>query len=197
MNKLFHLMISILLLSFQVATGHAAGVKSPFDGIKVEFELINADGERVTKQDVRGRHVLLAFGFTHCLHICPMMAANMAMALKASQQDALGIFVSVDTERDTPAVTQGYGSSFNDSMIGLGGTYEQIRQAASNFKVSFVVTKSQKAYTVEHTSDRCLIGPDGTVKQIFALNASPGAMAAAMDPKVAMDSAAELDSAVN
>ena len=190
-------MISILLLSFQVATGHAAGVESPFDGIKVEFELINADGERVTELDVRGRHVLLAFGFTHCLHICPMMAANMAMALKASQQDALGIFVSVDTERDTPAVTQAYASSFHDSMIGLGGTYEQIRQAANNFKVSFVVTKSQKAYTVEHTSDIFLIGPDGTVKQIFALNASPGAMAAAMDPKVAMDSAAEPDSAVD
>ena len=58
-------MISILLLSSQVATGHAAGVGASLNGIKVEFELTNADGELVTEQDIRGRYVLLAFGFTH------------------------------------------------------------------------------------------------------------------------------------
>ena len=195
MNRVLHLTFSTLVLCLQVVSGHAASVEGPFDGIKVEFELINANGEQVTEQEVRGRHVLLAFGFTHCLHICPMMAANMAMALKASQQDALGIFVSVDTERDTPAVTQAYASSFHDSMLGLGGTYEQIRQAANNFRVSFVVTKSQQAYTVEHTSDIFLIGPDGTVQQVFALNASPGAMAKAIDSIVAKDPAAGIDSA--
>ena len=159
-----------------------AGNAGPFEGIKPEFELVNHRGETVTEKDMRGYYVLLAFGFTHCLHICPMMAANMAMALKAAGQNAVGIFISVDSERDTPAVAQAYASSFHPSMMGLGGDYHQIRQAANNFKVSFVVTKSQKAYTVEHTSDIFLIRPDGRLIDVFALNASPKDMADAMRP---------------
>ena len=40
-------------------------INASLNGIKVEFELTNADGELVTEQDIRGRYVLLAFGFTH------------------------------------------------------------------------------------------------------------------------------------
>ena len=67
-------------------------------------------------------------------------------------------------------------------MIGLGGSFEQISQAANNFNISFVVTKSQKAYTVEHSSEIFLIAPDGKVLEVFALNASPADMAKAMNP---------------
>ena len=181
MNRILLLLIGILILLLPAVTCLAEGANRPFDAMEAGFELTNAQGERVTEEDIRGHYVLLAFGFTHCLHICPMMAANMAMALKASQQDALGIFISVDTERDTPAVTHAYASSFHESMIGLGGSYEQISAAANNFKVSFVVNKSQKAYTVEHTSDIFLIGPKGKILEVFALNAPPKTMAAAID----------------
>jgi len=181
MNKSRSLIAGLLLLFIQ--TGSAlADSDGRFAGITAGFELTNAEGRPVTGQVLLGHYTLMAFGFTHCLHICPMMAANMAMALKISPPNAQGIFVSVDTERDTPAITQAYASSYSDSMIGLGGSYEQIRQAANNFNISYVVTKSQKAYTVEHTSDIFLIGPDGQVRKVFALNASPKAMAEAMKP---------------
>jgi cytochrome oxidase Cu insertion factor (SCO1/SenC/PrrC family) len=181
MRKLIYLISSALMLAVQLNTALANG-EHRFDEIRSEFELLDASGERVTEQDFRGRYVLLAFGFTHCLHICPMMAANMAMALKASQKDAVGVFISVDSERDSPVITHAYASSFHPSMIGLGGSFEQISQAANNFNISFVVTKSQKAYTVEHTSDIFLIAPDGEVLEVFALNASPTDMAKAMNP---------------
>jgi len=180
MRKLIYLISSALMLAVQLNSALADG-EHRFDEIRSEFELLGASGERVTEQDFRGRYVLLAFGFTHCLHICPMMAANMGMALKTSQQDAVGVFISVDSERDSAASTQAYASSFHPSMIGLGGSYEQISQAANNFNISFVVTKSQKAYTVEHTSDIFLIAPDGEVLEVFALNASPTDMANAMN----------------
>jgi cytochrome oxidase Cu insertion factor (SCO1/SenC/PrrC family) len=176
-------MLGLLVLCHPAVAVQADDTPVPFDDIRVEFELVNAEGELVTQQDILGRYVLLAFGFTRCAHICPMMAANMGMALKASQQDAVGIFISVDTERDTPASVQAYASSFNPSMMGLGGNYQQIRAAANHFNISFVVTKSQKAYTVEHTSDIFLIGPDGKVLEVFALNTPPTDMADAMDAR--------------
>ena len=179
-NKSRSLIAGVL---FFIQTGIAlADSDERFSEVKAEFKLSNSDGMPITEQVLLGHYTLMAFGFTHCLHICPMMAANMAMALKISLPNARGIFVSVDTERDTPAITHAYASSYSDSMIGLGGSYEQIRQAANNFNISYVVTKSQKAYTVEHTSDIFLIGPDGKVRKVFALNASPKAMAEAMKP---------------
>jgi protein SCO1/2 len=181
MRKLIYLISSTLMLAIQPPTVLANG-EHHFDGIRAEFELVGANGETVTEKDFHDRYVLLAFGFTNCAHICPMMVANMAMALKASQQNAVGVFISVDSERDSPANTQAYASSFHQSMIGLGGSYEQISQAANNFNISFVVTKSQRAYTVEHSSDIFLIAPDGKVLGVFAMNASPTDMAKAMNP---------------
>jgi cytochrome oxidase Cu insertion factor (SCO1/SenC/PrrC family) len=52
----------------------------------------------------KGHHTLLAFGFTRCLHICPMMAANMALALKISPPGTVGVFVSVGSEGEITAV---------------------------------------------------------------------------------------------
>ena len=182
MRRIIHLYAAALILVFYSQVAMTDKTTGPFDGIKPEFELVNYNGETVTELDIRGHYVLLAFGFTQCLHICPMMVANMALALKATGQSALGIFISVDTERDTPTVAQAYASSFHPSMMGLGGNYHQVRNAANNFKVSFVVSKSHKSYTVEHTSDIFLIGPDGRLIEVFALNASPKVMADAMHP---------------
>lgn len=159
----------------------ASDLQSSFDSINIEFELLGQTGDVITAADFRGKFVLLAFGFTRCAHICPIIVANVAMALNVSDADAVGVFISVDTERDTPATVQAYVSGFHESMVGLTGSYQQVRSAANNFGISFVVTKSQKAYTVEHTSDIFLIGPDGNLIDIFALNARPSDIAKAMN----------------
>jgi protein SCO1/2 len=164
---------------FSMALIADEGVQS-LDSVQVSFELTDHGGNSFTEKNLQGRYVLLAFGFTHCKHICPMMAANMGLALSIAGDDAMGVFISVDTERDSPEVAHAYASKFNKAMIGLGGDYEQIQNAARNFGVSFVVTKSQKAYTVEHTSDIFLIDPEGRLVETYALNANPAEIAAAM-----------------
>jgi protein SCO1/2 len=170
-----------LMLTFGLCVvSHAEDAVPVLDGITVDFELLNGDGELVRYEEFRGKNVLLAFGFTHCAHICPMIAANMAGSLKASDKDAVGIFISVDTERDTPAITNKYASGFSERMLGLGGSYQEVSAAAQNFNVTFVVTKSEDNYTVQHTPSIFLIGPDGDVIDVFAMNASPSLIAAAM-----------------
>ncbi len=149
-------------------------------GIDVEFELLDRDGNVVTDEDFLGRHVLLGFGFTNCAHICPMMALNMGKALEMTDLDAAGIFISVDTERDSPQVTDDYASNFGASMIGLGGSYAQVSAAAANFKVSFAVTKTQDNYTVQHTANVYVIGPAGELKDVFTFATSPDVLLGAM-----------------
>ena len=99
-----------------------------------------------------------------------MMALNMGKALRDMESEAAGIFVSVDRERDTPAVTDDYASRFGERMLGLSGSIEQINAAANNFKVSYVVTKTQNNYTVQHTSNVFLIDPQGSLADVFSFS---------------------------
>lgn len=173
---------AILIVLWLGGPPFAAAADSPrvLDTITVDFELQNRDGELVRFSEFHGKNVLLAFGFTNCLHICPMIAANMARTIRATDKDAVGIFVSVDTERDSPSLTDDYARKFDDNMVGLSGSYRQVSEAAKNFNVTFVVTKSQDNYTVQHTPSIFLIGPDGNLIDVFAMNTASTDIAAAM-----------------
>jgi protein SCO1/2 len=166
--------------SATAATNHDAIDDTNFHGIDIAFELLDRDGTLVSAEDFRGRYVLLGFGFTHCAHICPMMVLNMGKALKMTDVDAAGIFISVDTERDTPAVTDAYASNFGDAMMGLGGSYEQVSAAAENFKASFAVTKTQANYTVQHTANVYVIDPEGELVDIYTFSTPAETLQAAM-----------------
>lgn len=161
-------------------TAHESLESANTHGIDVAFQLLDRNGELVTAEDFRGRYVLLGFGFTNCTHICPMMALNMGKALEATEQEAAGIFISVDTERDTPAVTDTYASNFGETMIGLSGTYEQVSAAAENFNVSFAVTKTQANYTVQHTANIYVIDPDGKLLDVLTFATSAEELLAAL-----------------
>jgi protein SCO1/2 len=65
-------------------------------------------------------------------------------------------------------------------MVGLSGSHQQVSDAALNFGVSYVVTKSQNNYTVQHTPSIFLIGPDGELVDTFAMNTPSADIAAAM-----------------
>jgi len=151
----------------------AAAADLDSHGIVVDFELVDGAGGLVTDEDFRGRYVLLGFGFTHCATVCPLMALNMGRVLESTDKAAAGIFVSVDTERDTPAITHEYASHFGDTMLGLGGSIDQINTAAKNFKVSYAVTKTQGTYTVQHTANVFLIDPDGKLADVFTFATAP------------------------
>ncbi len=72
-----------------------------------DFTLTNQDGQPFRLQDLRGRPVLLFFGYTSCPDMCPMTMSRIIGALRqvgAGSSDVATLFVSVDPKRDTPAV---------------------------------------------------------------------------------------------
>jgi len=156
-----------------MAADHAPMVALDDHGVVVDFELTGRDGALVRDEDFRGRHVLIGFGFTHCEHICPLMALNMSRVVEEAGREMTGIFVSVDTERDTAEITDDYAGHFSEAMLGLSGSIEQVNAAAKNFKVSYAVTKTQDAYTVQHTANVFLIDPDGELIDVFNFSTSP------------------------
>lgn len=177
--RLFPAIFVLALLAGQ--WGIASAGDSVLDGVNVDFSLVDRNGNPVTYESFAGKNVLLAFGFTHCEHICPMIAANMSLALRSTDKEAVGIFISVDTERDTPEITDNYARGFGDGMVGLSGSYSQVAAAAKNFNVTFAVTKSEEHYTVQHTPSIFLVGPDGNVIDVYAMNTASSDIAAAME----------------
>ncbi len=153
---------------------------NPLGDILVEFELTDRNGNIVSVEGFLGQYILLGFGFTHCPTVCPMMVLNMGKALRDVEKEATGIFVSVDTERDSPTTTDDYASRFGERMMGLGGSIEQINTAASNFKVSYAVTKTQNNYTVQHTANVYLIDPIGKLVDAFTFSTPADTLIQAM-----------------
>ena len=104
------------------------------------FELLDQDGALTRLSDLRGKHVLLFFGYTHCPDFCPLNLVNFKRIKAALGQQAAGVrfvFVSVDGERDTPAVTKHYIGSFDSDFIGLTERAIVVAQVAAPFGARF------------------------------------------------------------
>ena len=153
-----------------------------------EFSLVDQRGQPRTWADFRGRYAVVYFGYTYCPDVCPTDMQRTAQGLRefARQKPALArkvrhIFVSVDPERDTPAVIDEFTAAFGKDIVGLTGTREQVDAAAKAFKVFHGKGKVEEgsAYLVDHSNVVYLFDPEG--KPLATLPADQGADAVARE----------------
>ena len=131
-----------------------------------DFRLTAQDGSTFALEDARGKVVVMAFGYTYCPDVCPMMLANMATALRAlgpRSEQVVALFVSVDPARDTPDHLGEYVRWFHPAIKGLPGSPEALRQVARQYRAQFSINDAgdSKNYTVDHNSSIYVIGTDG------------------------------------
>ncbi|MBL8701402.1 MAG: SCO family protein [Alphaproteobacteria bacterium] len=131
------------------------------------FRLRDHEGREVTEADYRGKVQLYFFGYTNCPDICPMGLARIAEVMDALGADAAKvkpIFISVDPQRDTPAVMKSYVEHFYPGMAGLTGTAEQIAAVAKAFRVYYKVhgdPATNPNYLVDHSGFIYVMNRDG------------------------------------
>lgn len=133
-----------------------------------DFTLQGPDAKPYSLKKLRGRFVLLAFGFTHCPNVCPTTLANLAAAYEllspAQQARVQVLFVTIDPERDTPAVLKDYVPFFEKDFVGLTGTPEQIAAVASNYGIDYEKSLEwggKTNYTMNHSAGALLLDPSG------------------------------------
>lgn len=142
-----------------------------------DFVLRSADGP-VDTRALRGKVLLLYFGYTHCPDVCPASLAAGAQALNAlSPQERARvrlIMVSVDPERDTPQRLKEYAAYFHPEMLAVTGTPEEIAAVARSFGAGYVrrPTRADGSYAVDHTTRTYVVAPDGRLARTLELNAS-------------------------
>jgi len=129
------------------------------------FRLINHNGEAVSEAIFRGRPAAVMFGFTSCPDICPTTLAEMqswSMALGSAGKDLRFVFVSVDPDRDTPAVLKDYLSAFDVPVTGITGEPQAIAEMlSSHYIYREKVSLDDGGYTMDHTATVLLIDAQG------------------------------------
>ncbi len=142
--------------------------------IRAEFTLSTGDGKQVKGSDLRGKFLLVYFGFTHCPNICPttLLLMRNALAQMGSRADEIiPVFITLDPERDTPAITAKYVANFGSDILGLSGTPEQIKVAADHYKVYYTKVEDKDSalgYMVDHSSFIYLMDKNGNYAAHFA-----------------------------
>jgi protein SCO1 len=135
--------------------------------IRATYSLVDHHGTRVTERTYRGNWQLVQFGFTSCKVVCPRALTKLTAALDALHS-ALGgpapvvsLYVTVDPERDTPAVMKAFLESTYPRFTGLTGAAAQVEDAKQAFKVFTRRRDAPDGYDVQHTAITYLLDPDG------------------------------------
>jgi protein SCO1/2 len=157
------------------------------------FSLTDQNGMRRTDMDFRGKYMLIFFGYTYCPDVCPTTLAVEAEALDklgARASRIVPIFITVDPKRDTPDKLKSYLSSFDakppsarSNFVGLTGSDEEIAQAAKAYRVYYDAhidgfRIDGVEYSIDHTSDVYLMGPEGKFVAYYSQGILPDEMAA-------------------
>jgi protein SCO1/2 len=132
-----------------------------------DFALIDFNGRARSLADYRGKLVLLYFGFVQCPDVCPTALTRAAAVLHKLGADAAQVqllFVTVDPERDTPALLRDYMAAFDPSFVALTGEASQIKATADEFRVYFKKVPTGSSYTMDHTALTYLFDREGRIR---------------------------------
>jgi len=162
---LLALLVSVLFNLSLHAKQEASNNKAAVIG--GDFTLTDHNNKRFELKQLRGKLVMIFFGYTHCPDICPTELATMAKLLKQLGKDSdkvSALFISVDPERDTVEKLKKYVPFFSPHLIGLTGTKNEVEEVTKAYRVqSKIHSKKVNSdyYLVDHSANLYVIDEQG------------------------------------
>ena len=173
------LMFSVIL--FMTGRGVVPNIQEAA-AIGGPFKLIDQDGKPLTDQDMKGKPFLVFFGFTHCPEVCPTKLFEISEILRKLGPDAdkiSALFITVDPERDTPALMKDYLSNFDPHLRGATGDAEAIAKVAKAYRVYYAKVPLEGGdYTMDHSAIVYLMDKNGHFVAPFNVKRTPDVAAA-------------------
>lgn len=154
------------------------------------FPLHGSDGRQHVLSDFNGRYVMLLFGFTQCPDVCPTAlsrAVQIRHLLGADGAKVQVIFVTIDPERDTPALLAEYMAVFDPTFLGLSGDANETAQVAKDFKIFYQKVPNGSSYAMDHSATTYILDTNGAPRLAFSHNET--AQQCATDIQTLMDQA--------
>lgn len=148
-----------------------------------DFTLTSQTGDPLSLSDLRGKAVLLFFGYTNCPDVCPTTLSEFKQ-VKRELGDAADrvafVFASVDGERDTPERLAAYVGAFDPDFIGLTGDEATLREIGRDYGLFFQRSSyddTQADYLVDHTASSFVVGPEGRLRIVYPYATDPAIIA--------------------
>ena len=133
------------------------------------FSLTDHNGQLRTLKDFAGKIVVVFFGFVQCPDVCPTTMAELAQVKQLLGRDGdklQAVFITVDPERDTPALLKAYMANFDPAFLALRPTPEQLPQLAKDFKVYYKKVEGRTAgsYSMDHSAGSYIFDGNGRIR---------------------------------
>ena len=170
-----------IIFSFAVAFAAAGEESLPKIRLAPEFTLTKQDGKRLALKELRGKVLAITFIFASCTDTCPLLTAKMA-GIQNRLGPAFGpqvffLSITVDPERDTPAVLKRYAEAHKANTSGwafLTGSTAEIREVAKSYKIYY---KKRPRGDVDHTFLTSLVDQSGILRvQYMGVRFNPDEM---------------------
>ena len=120
------------------------------------------------RPELTGKWSLMFFGYTHCPDVCPTSLQALSDMLNTIDDIDMRrriqvIFVSVDPDRDTPAILKTYLQYFHPDIIGASAPLTELNLLTSVIGIAHSRDKNianQSVYDVSHSSAIILLNPE-------------------------------------
>lgn len=142
------------------------------DDIGGDFSLTDHNGQHFALKQLRGKVVLLFFGYTYCPDICPTELASMAKltrSLGARKNKVQVLFISVDPARDSPEQLKAYVRFFSKDLVGLSGSEAEIEAVKDAYHVQsrvFREDENDENYSIDHSANLYVLDQQGKLVNI-------------------------------
>jgi protein SCO1/2 len=140
------------------------------------FDLLGSNGGVLKISNYRGKVVLLAFGYTSCMAVCPTTLNTFAVVrrkLAAAAADVQIVYITVDPQRDNSAQLKRYLSGFDPTFVGGTGTEQQLAAVRKNYGISAQKLVFGNDYAYTHSSFTYLIDRSGRIRALMPYGHSP------------------------
>ena len=162
------------------ALGHAGGSGSkPIDAFR-----LRTLGGTFDNSNLLGRWNIVFFGYTHCPSACPTALGQLQRLMRqvrvAGQELPQVVFVSVDSNRDTPKLLNAFVHAFDSNFIGATADDEALKPLLNDLGAYYQRGEplgDDGYYVVDHSTAIYLIDPQGRLRKVFAPPHDGAAMA--------------------
>ena len=146
-------------------------------GVSPQANLLGGDGKAFSFEDFRGKVLIVYFGYTNSPETVPTAMrkyASLVRNLRSKDAERVQfLFISFDSERDTPELSNTYARLFNPGFAGLAADSPQIAALASQFGATYTKKsiEGSAAYHFEHSNAAYVVDAKGRLRLALAADA--------------------------
>ena len=133
-----------------------------------QFELIDQNNAAFNNKSLEGGWTVVFFGYTNCPDVCPTTIYKLAeiknvIKEKLPSTDFNTVLVTLDPDRDSAKRLDEYIGYFDETMLGVTGTYENIQSFTSSLSVFYQRINKEEGYDFNHTASIFVFDKNGSL----------------------------------